>query len=472
MQIIFGGNMKILSTTRKNILTNGGFTLNNRLSSILVVLGLIAISLSACASLPGQATENGSLTASGTDSARQVAVASEIGGKVVEVLVEEGQPVKSGDVLFILDDALLQAQREQAAAAVQVAEAALNAARVQQESAQTQYDLVLLAARQQDQLNRVSAWDASLPDEFSLPVWYFEKDEELSAAEKQVAEAKAALESELANLDDVLTNASNANFFMAEERLAEAQTSFVVARQVLDRAEQAQDNQALREQAQKQLDAAQAGLKAAQETYNRLLTSTASQDVLEVRARVAIARARYDAANDWMNALLTGEDSLQVKAAQNGIVQATALVSQAEAGLAQAQAALNGINLQIAKATVNSPSDGILLTRNLAAGETVSPGSTVMTIGQLDVVDLVVYIPEDRYGEIDLDEEVSIRVDSFPGDTFNGTVAHISDQAEFTPRNVQTVEGRRATVYAVRLLVPNPEMKLKPGMPADVTFTN
>lgn len=464
--------MKILSTTRKNILTNGGFTLNNRLSSILVVLGLIAISLSACASLPGQATENGSLTASGTVSARQVAVASEIGGKVVEVLVEEGQPVKSGDVLFILDDALLQAQREQAAAAVQVAEAALNAARVQQESAQTQYDLVLLAARQQDQLNRVSAWDASLPDEFSLPVWYFEKDEELSAAEKEVAEAKAALESELANLDDVLTNASNANFFMAEERLAEAQTSFVVARQVLERAEQAQDNQALREQAQKQLDAAQAGLKAAQETYNRLLTSTASQDVLEVRARVAIARARYDAANDWMNALLTGEDSLQVKAAQNGIAQATTLVSQAEAGLAQAQAALNGINLQIAKATVISPIDGILLTRNLEAGETVSPGSTVMTIGQLDVVDLVVYIPEDRYGEIDLDEEVSIRVDSFPGDTFNGTVAHISDQAEFTPRNVQTVEGRRATVYAVRLLVPNPEMKLKPGMPADVTFTN
>ena len=464
--------MKILSTTRKNILTNGGFTLNNRLSSILVVLGLLAISLSACASLPGQATENGSLTASGTVSARQVAVASEIGGKVVEVLVEEGQPVKSGDVLFLLDDALLQAQREQAAAAVQVAEAALNAARVQQESAQTQYDLVLLAARQQDQLNRVSAWDASLPDEFSLPVWYFEKDEELSAAEKEVAEAKAALESELANLDDVLTNASNANFFMAEERLAEAQTSFVVARQVLERAEQAQDNQALREQAQKQLDAAQAGLKAAQETYNRLLTSTASQDVLEVRARVAIARARYDAANDWMNALLTGEDSLQVKAAQNGIAQATTLVSQAEAGLAQAQAALNGINLQIAKATVISPIDGILLTRNLEAGETVSPGSTVMTIGQLDVVDLVVYIPEDRYGEIDLDEKVSIQVDSFPGDTFKGTVAHISDQAEFTPRNVQTVEGRRATVYAVRLLVPNPEMKLKPGMPADVTFTN
>jgi HlyD family secretion protein len=54
---------------------------------------------------------------------------------------------------------------------------------------------------------------------------------------------------------------------------------------------------------------------------------------------------------------------------------------------------------------------------------------------------------------------------------FAATVIHIADEAEFTPRNVQTVEGRRATVYAVKLDVLNPEGKLKPGMPADVTFT-
>ncbi|MEN4012490.1 MAG: efflux RND transporter periplasmic adaptor subunit [Bellilinea sp.] len=444
--------------------------MNNRLLSILVVFGLLATLLSACASIPGQAAENGVLTASGTVSARQVSVAPEIGGKVVKVLVEEGQPVKAGDVLFRLDDASLQAQREQAAAAVQVAEAALSVACVQQESAQTQYDMALQAALQQDQQNRVNAWQAAVPNEFNLPVWYFEKDEELTAAEKEVAEAEAALKSEFANLYAVRARASNADFVAAEERLAEAQTAFVVARQVLDRAEQAQDNQTLSEQAQKQLDSAQAELSAAQEAYNRMLTSAASQDVLEARARVAVARARYDAAHDRMNALQTGENSLQVKAAQNGLAQVKAVVSQAEAGLAQAQAILNGINLQIAKATVTSPIDGVLLTRNLETGETVSPGSTLMTIGQLEEVELVVYIPEDSYGEIYLGEKVEVRVDSFPGETFNGTVAHISDQAEFTPRNVQTVEGRRATVYAVKLLVPNPDLKLKPGMPADVTF--
>ncbi len=444
--------------------------MNKRLLSILVLLSLSAILLSACASIPSRAGENGALTASGIISARQVAIAPEIGGKVVEVLVEEGQPVKTGDGLFRLDDELVQAQREQATAAVQVAEAALNAARVQQESAQTQYNLVLQAARQQDQQNRVNTWQSEVPEEFNLPVWYFETDEELTAVEKEVTEAEAALKSELANLEAVLASASNANFVAAEERLAEAQTAFGVAREVLDRAEQAQDNQTLREQAQKQLDAAQAQLRAAQESYNRMLTSAASQDVLEARARVAVTRARFDAAIDRMNELQTGENSLQVKAAQTGMSQAEAAVSQAEAGLAQAQAALNSIDIQVKKVTVTAPIDGILLTRNLEVGETVSPGSTLMTIGQLDEVELVVYVPEDRYGAINLGEKVEIRVDSFPGETFNGTVAHISDQAEFTPRNVQTVEGRRATVYAVKLLVPNPGLKLKPGMPADVTF--
>jgi HlyD family secretion protein len=49
-------------------------------------------------------------------------------------------------------------------------------------------------------------------------------------------------------------------------------------------------------------------------------------------------------------------------------------------------------------------------------------------------------------------------------------VSNISDQAEFTPRNVQTVEGRSSTVYAIKLNVSDPQGKLKPGMPADVVF--
>jgi len=61
-------------------------------------------------------------------------------------------------------------------------------------------------------------------------------------------------------------------------------------------------------------------------------------------------------------------------------------------------------------------------------------------------------------------------VDSFPGVTFTATVIQISDKAEFTPRNVQTVEGRSSTVFAIKLSISNPDGQLKIGMPADVVF--
>ena len=67
-------------------------------------------------------------------------------------------------------------------------------------------------------------------------------------------------------------------------------------------------------------------------------------------------------------------------------------------------------------------------------------------------------------------QSAEVRVDSFPDLTFTATVVHIADQAEFTPRNVQTVEGRSSTFYAIKLKVEDPGGKLKIGMPADVAF--
>jgi len=64
-----------------------------------------------------------------------------------------------------------------------------------------------------------------------------------------------------------------------------------------------------------------------------------------------------------------------------------------------------------------------------------------------------------------------VQVDSFPGRTFQGYVSHISDSAEFTPRNVATVEERQNLVFAVEIRISNEGGDLKPGMPADVAFT-
>jgi HlyD family secretion protein len=128
------------------------------------------------------------------------------------------------------------------------------------------------------------------------------------------------------------------------------------------------------------------------------------------------------------------------------------------------------IDAQISKLTVAAPLDGVVLSRNVEPGEVVNPGSIVLTLAKLTDLTLTVYVPEDRYGEISLGQAVDVTVDSFPAEVFTATVTHISDQAEFTPRNVQTVEGRKTTVFAIKLRLEDPEGKLKPGMPADVTF--
>jgi len=192
--------------------------------------------------------------------------------------------------------------------------------------------------------------------------------------------------------------------------------------------------------------------------------------VLEARAKVFIAQETYNTALDYSRTLETGLDAPRVIAAKKALEQAEAVAQQAKIATKQAQANLELINAQIAKTIIVAPSDGVVLIRNLEVGETVAPAGVVMVIGQLEEVELVVYIPETEYGKIQLGDQVSLTVDSYPNETFTGTVAHISEQAEFTPRNVQTVDGRQATVYAIKLIVPNPDLKLKPGMPADVVF--
>jgi multidrug resistance efflux pump len=105
-------------------------------------------------------------------------------------------------------------------------------------------------------------------------------------------------------------------------------------------------------------------------------------------------------------------------------------------------------------------------------GEFVQPGATAFVIGQLNSLTITVFVPEDRYGELRLGQTATVTVDSFPGVTFTASIVNISDKAEFTPRNVQTVEGRSSTVYAIKLSVTDPDGKLKIGMPADVVFSN
>ncbi len=184
------------------------------------------------------------------------------------------------------------------------------------------------------------------------------------------------------------------------------------------------------------------------------------------------AAAAYVAAQ---KAATAAEMNMRLENSRVGSLLESQEAAQAQAEAAQAQAesvraALRALDVQLAKTIITTPINGTVLERAIEPGEMALPGGTLLVIADLDRLKITVYIPEDRYGQIALGGVATVTVDSFPGQAFSATVTRIADKAEFTPRNVQTVEGRKSTVFAVTLTIDNPDGKLKPGMPADVAF--
>ncbi len=449
--------------------------------------------------------DDGKLRASGTIEAVEVNVSPETSGKVKEVLADEGQTVQTGDPLLRLDDSLLAAQRAVAVTQMDAAGAAVLTAQNALNTAKAQYQVVLETALAQDKKTRLKDWFSSDPKQFDQPGWYFSRTEQIQAAQAQVDEAKKAWDEAQASLAKVGGSLAQTDFLKAEDRLLNARLAYLIARDVNNRTQSSTSSNVpvgtynkthcgtnsgyratnarltnlvydcngdpqLSDAGQTSYDNAQAELNVAQQAYNDLLSSQAANEVLAARADVSVTQERYYSALDFLRSLQTGDQSPNVTAAQGTLDQAQAALDQTQKAVAQAQANLDLLDAQAAKLTVYAPMNGVVLQRNVDPGEFVQPGGAAMTMADLNGLTITVYVPEDRYGEISLGQSVSVSVDSFPGETFTAKVSYISDQAEFTPRNVQTAEGRSATVYAIKLKVSDPEGKLKLGMPADVIF--
>ncbi len=445
------------------------------------------------------------LTASGTVETTQVSIAPELAGKVLTVNVQEGDSVKAGDVLLTLDGTILQAQQKVAAAGLETAKAAATTADAALASSQTQVDLSINAALVTDKGQRTSQWVSSAPSDFNLPLWYYSQAEQMTAAQTAVDAAQAALTDAENKLVSVEAAAANGDFVAAEKNLAAAQANYTVAKDLNDRVQNGKNiddltrrqlflvaldaqhqsqnpaansfwvsasniDQYIKDSAQKQFDDAKANLRDAQNAYSQSLTTGGAKDILNARALVSLDQERYNTALDFVAFQRTGSGAPSVTIAQQALGQAKAADDQAHTAVQQAQANLDLLNAQIGKLTIVAPSEGVVLARAVEPGESVSPGAQLLTIGRLDQLTMTVYVPENRLGQVFLGQAADVVVDSFQGKTFKATVLNIADQAEFTPRNVQTVEGRQTTVFAVKLQLADSSGKLKPGMPGDVTF--
>ena len=367
------------------------------------------------------AASSGVLTATGTVETTQISLAPEVAGKVTVVAVQEGDTVQAGQVLVHLDDSLLEAQRSAALVSLESAELALRKL-----SAPTAIALAQQAAAQ----------DA-----------------------KDLYNAQVALN----NLNQERYNS---------DLIANALADMVVANNVLSDAQKAYNNtggdvntdtgKAL---AYNRLYTAQQNYNHATYIYNLYKGAGNPIDVEVDSAAVTLAQAKQQEDELLLQALTGG----QVPPEANGVGYDQ--LEQAKLNVQAAQANLDLIDAQIGFTNIPSPVDGVVLTREAEPGSVVAAGSELLTLGNLDELTITVFVPEDRVGEVALGQTARLAVDSFPGQTFPAVVSYISDQAEYTPRNVVTVSGRESTVFAVRLKLADSGGKLKPGMPGDVTFS-
>ena len=488
-----------------------------RFLPIILILTVILATIYYLSRASGKS--NGPLTASGTVEAVQVVVAFEVSGQIAEVLVDEGDRVQAGDVLVRFEDELLQAQFKQTEAAFLQAEANYRLITAQPLTEQRQVaieaaQLELLSAQQalgdlidNADLARANALKAVQKAEDDLDN-LLNSDVQQAHALEAVAVAQKAVEETEKRLRNVKSTASQAD-------IDAANASVVLLRDALDKAKE--DYEPYADKPEDNLTRAnfQSRLAAAQQTYDaavrRLNALSGTGDAVDIavaeadlgtaqaqldqaqreyervkdgprEADIAVFQANVDVAKREYEKLVDGPDPDDLALAQARVASAEANLALAQADTIQAQldvaqaqvnaaeAALHVIQTQLDKLILTSPVDGVVLYRTVEPGEVVKPGTSAMTIGLLDELTLTVYVPEDRYGKVSLGDEVAVTVDSFPGEIFSATVLRIADQAEYTPRNVQTVEGRRSTVFAVELSVNDPAGKLKPGMPADVTF--
>ncbi len=198
-----------------------------------------------------------------------------------------------------------------------------------------------------------------------------------------------------------------------------------------------------------QLDFARAEARRTEELFLQKSISASDRDLAVSKAKalektVASARSHYDL-------LLAGTRPEQI---------------------AQARAQLAELDTQLLEMKICAPTNCVLEVLSVKVGDVLPPNREVATLLMTQHLWVRVYVPETWLGRIKIGDSAKVSVDSFPGKDFRGAVEQVQRAAEFTPRNVQTVEERIKQVFGVKVRLENPVGQLQAGMSADVVFSN
>ena len=213
------------------------------------------------------------------------------------------------------------------------------------------------------------------------------------------------------------------------------------------------------EQAKAKLDSARAALKDAEQQLVRqqtmVPTGAAPQRTLDN------AQSQRDQA------------AAQVRTAEQNLRELSAgyrkeEVEEADGQARQAQASLATARLNLRDAQLIAPSDGVILTRAVEKGSMVAAGTPGFSLTLTSPVWARAYVSETELGRFNSGTRVTLATDLHPDRRYHGVVGFVSPTAEFTPKNVETADLRTALVYRLRIVVADPDVQLRQGMPVTV----
>jgi HlyD family secretion protein len=352
---------------------------------------------------------------SGNIEATTVNVSFQTSGRITELRSDEGQVVRQGQLLAALDATELNDREAGATARLASTGSQIpqleTSIRLQRESTRTDVaraEAALAAAQAQLEEMRNGA-----------------RPQEL----EQARQAQAAVKSRMENTSLELA------------RARELYQTGAVPKKVLDSAQSA-------------YDMAEADFRKSSESLALVVEGPRQENIAAAQARVRQAQAQLEQAR------------LGELAARKLEQQLETLHSEVEFARTQQRLA----ETQKGYATLVSPVNGHVLSRNMEVGEMAAVGAPVFSIADLTDIWLRVFLPAPDLGKVKLGQAVTVTTDSYPNKKYQGTISFISSEAEFTPKTIQTQKERVKLVYRLKIQIKNENQELKPGMPADASI--
>ena len=352
---------------------------------------------------------------SGNIEVTQVDLGFELSGILAQRLVDEGVTVTQGDLLARLDDSNYMLQAQQARAELGYTQAVL----AELEAGSRPEEIAQAKAR-------VSQKQSSLQELLN------------GSRSQEIKEAEAALEQ------------AQAGALAAESKLALAKADYNRYYKIFESGgisgQAIETYQTQMDISQRNCEEAKARVQGAQERLHLVREGPRKELIRQARAALEQAQADYEL--------------VQAGPRKENIAQAKARVESAKEAVKIAEK-------RIQDSLLKAPFDGVILAKSAEPGAYMNPGTPVVTLARMDPVWLRAFVSERDLGRIRLGMDVGVSTDAYPDKKYSGKLSFISSESEFTPKSVQTFEERLNLMYRVKIELDNPNMKLKPGMPAD-----